>query len=610
MNAYRFSDDSVTIFIEGESFVAPIDHPRFQQIISLLKVGLYDKAVSLIDVSSNIEKYTSNVLEVRDGQVLYKGMVLNNVLTTKILELMELEYPYESYVLFLENLLKNPSKRAVDELFGFLEYGKLPITEDGCFLAYRFVRKDYTSFHPNPDGTYNTNRVGDEVRMERNEVDDNKDRTCSTGLHFCSYEYLPHTSMDGSDERRVVIVKINPADVVSIPSDYNNTKGRCCFYKVVAEKDWSGDFDKPIYSPDSSNASMDGYSLGYERGCRDAKNNNEYRSEDYWSEEYTKGYEDGYDFASLSKVDLETRGWEYGESDGYEGEYNIKDVWPQLVKDAYKDGYQFAVEEVEEEKINNDNSGYLKGRERGTDDAINGRKFKLKHYWSSEFSNGYRDGYNDNLDKTESYDNVSDAYKMGYKRGQSDVEYCPQDYWSIDFREGYDDGYFNDVHSTNHDVDEDEDADTDFSSIVSYEDSEVYEEYDDCDEDCDEDCDCEYESEDYRIGYADGKYEAENGYSYEAPTESSDDYCLGYDNGYSEHANDDQINEMLESDELKSEFSTELKYIINQYDCEAAELQVLLDLVKSDKSLPDNIVEQVEQLIEKHGKWTLIKDIL
>ena len=33
----------------------------------------------------------------------------------------------------------------------------------------------------------------------------------------------------------MVILKINPRDVVSIPTDYNNTKGRTCRYEVVGE---------------------------------------------------------------------------------------------------------------------------------------------------------------------------------------------------------------------------------------------------------------------------------------------------------------------------------------------------------------------------------------
>jgi hypothetical protein len=34
---------------------------------------------------------------------------------------------------------------------------------------------------------------------------------------------------------RIMIVKINPRDVVSIPSDYNDTKGRACRYEVIGE---------------------------------------------------------------------------------------------------------------------------------------------------------------------------------------------------------------------------------------------------------------------------------------------------------------------------------------------------------------------------------------
>jgi hypothetical protein len=70
------------------------------------------------------------------------------------------------------------------------------------------------------------------VSMERNLVDDDQNRTCSTGLHFCSQDYL--RSFGGE---RIVILKINPRDVVSIPNDYNDSKGRCARYEIVDEID-------------------------------------------------------------------------------------------------------------------------------------------------------------------------------------------------------------------------------------------------------------------------------------------------------------------------------------------------------------------------------------
>ena len=68
------------------------------------------------------------------------------------------------------------------------------------------------------------------VSMPRNLVNEDKDKTCSEGLHFCSYDYLQH--FGGA---RIVVLKINPADIVSIPADYNNSKGRCSKYQVVDE---------------------------------------------------------------------------------------------------------------------------------------------------------------------------------------------------------------------------------------------------------------------------------------------------------------------------------------------------------------------------------------
>lgn len=68
--------------------------------------------------------------------------------------------------------------------------------------------------------------------MDRSLVDPDKNETCSRGLHFCSFDYISHFETQNS---RVIIVKINPRDVVSIPVDYNNTKGRCCEYTVLTE---------------------------------------------------------------------------------------------------------------------------------------------------------------------------------------------------------------------------------------------------------------------------------------------------------------------------------------------------------------------------------------
>ncbi len=179
-----------------------------------------------IDIENNIMEYLDGRYEIKNGVVMIDGQTYSNYVTQRIIDMYYEGLDVNPIFKFLEKLVENPSRRAVQELLQFLEYGNLPITEAGNFLAYKRVRKDYTDCH---SGKFD-NSVGQVVSMPRNEVDDDPTRTCSAGLHVCSYEYL--AAFYGE---RVVVCEINPADVVAVPKDYNNTKMRVCRYKVVNE---------------------------------------------------------------------------------------------------------------------------------------------------------------------------------------------------------------------------------------------------------------------------------------------------------------------------------------------------------------------------------------
>jgi len=222
--------DNVVILIENRQHTINKEtHPNYGRIMDAIRNGDWDLVPDLVDVSRAVASYANGLVEVRDGDVYYDGRPFHNALADRLLEMLKQNLPVEALVNFLGNLKQNPSKRAVDELYGFLEKNMLPLTPDGHFLAYKKVRNDYKDIH---SGTFD-NSIGQVVSMPRNEVDENANNTCSAGLHFCSLEYLPRFGRSSGD--RVMLLKINPADVVSIPVDYNNAKGRCCRYEVVAE---------------------------------------------------------------------------------------------------------------------------------------------------------------------------------------------------------------------------------------------------------------------------------------------------------------------------------------------------------------------------------------
>lgn len=243
----------ISAVIEGKSYTIQPDHPEYNEILDAARKYDWQKFVDNIDITSKVSMYISNDLDIRDGVIFYHNTIIDNTLTKRIVNFMAKDLPFKPLLKFLENLLQNPSYRAINELYEFLDVGQLPITEDGHFLAYKNVKADYTDIH---SGKFN-NSVGSVCEMPRNLVDEDKDRTCSSGLHFCSIKYLPHFA--DSNGGHTMIVKINPKDVVAIPSDYNNTKGRCSRYEVVAEytDNWreklgrgENGFDSDLYSSD------------------------------------------------------------------------------------------------------------------------------------------------------------------------------------------------------------------------------------------------------------------------------------------------------------------------------------------------------------------------
>jgi hypothetical protein len=200
----------------------------YQRVVDAIKANDWVTVDNIIDPKKVVIDYGNGNISVQGDKLYWKGEEFHNSLSTRMIRMLQDGFDIKPMVAFMENLMTNPSKRAVTELYGFLEKNNLPITPDGSFLAYKKIRQDYTDCHT---GKMN-NSVGQVVEMERNKVDDDQNQTCSTGLHFCSRDYLNHFGGE-----RIVIVKINPRDVVSIPNDYNDSKGRACRYEVVDEID-------------------------------------------------------------------------------------------------------------------------------------------------------------------------------------------------------------------------------------------------------------------------------------------------------------------------------------------------------------------------------------
>ncbi len=224
------ADGFLTVVIDGKQYTILASNPMFASAVSAYQTKDFDALMLALDPSRKFlnlyAKYEQ--IEVKDGSVFVDGDAIQSVVAERIINFLADGVDCLPIFKFITRLQLNPSKRAVDELYTFLEHKHLPLTETGTFLAYKAVRNDFTDKHT---GRF-FNGVGEVLEMPRNKVDDNKEVGCSYGFHAGTLEYASNFA-GGND--RLVLVEIDPADVVSIPTDCEFQKLRTCRYKVVAE---------------------------------------------------------------------------------------------------------------------------------------------------------------------------------------------------------------------------------------------------------------------------------------------------------------------------------------------------------------------------------------
>jgi len=309
--AYIISQDSITIVSNGKPYTTSSANANFATIKQRIADEQFDGIEELFDTGAAVGVYTKGNIVVKDGEVLYKGEPVHNLVVERILTFMREGLPTSPLINFLEKLLQNPSRRSVQELYKFLENKGLPLTPEGCFLGYKSLRPNWTDHHT---GTI-LNKVGTVVEMVRNQVDDDAAKGCSFGYHIANLNYAQNF---GGADKILVIVEVNPADVVSVPLE-SCEKLRTCRYRVVGT--FEREFNEPLvtqYStPEEIEASEDleeqliddSYHAGYAEGAEDACCGLNYDEDlaydnadlDYDATAFLDGYYDGFEENKIIK---------------------------------------------------------------------------------------------------------------------------------------------------------------------------------------------------------------------------------------------------------------------------------------------------------------------
>jgi len=231
----------ITVVLDGERHSINAGNGMFSKALEAYKVNDWDAFIGCVNPEIRLKSLYASYegIEVKDGNLYVFDEPVHSTLANRVLSFLEAGLDCVHLFKFILKLNLNPSKRAVDELYTFLEHRALPITDNGNFLAYKAVREDYTDKYT---GKF-LNTIDSVLEMPRNKVDDDKNVGCSYGFHAGTVGYAKEFM---GREGHLMIVEINPADVVSIPTDCQFQKLRTSKYKVVGE--YEIDLTDPLYA--------------------------------------------------------------------------------------------------------------------------------------------------------------------------------------------------------------------------------------------------------------------------------------------------------------------------------------------------------------------------
>lgn len=214
----------------------------------------------------------SERVSVTDSNVFFDGDPLENAEADQLLRLIKEGKKVGPLVAFLEKVRQNENVESRDSLYRYLNKWNFTIANDGDIIAYKGVQADGTSVYTGTafvDGVqvqgHIPNEVGAIISMPRSRVSADSDVPCAPGLHAGTYDYAK-----GWSRGKLLTIKINPRDVVSVPKDCGHQKMRTCRYEVLAEADI--EYTEPIWDDEPNEDDYDDYDDYDERDDYDDEN--------------------------------------------------------------------------------------------------------------------------------------------------------------------------------------------------------------------------------------------------------------------------------------------------------------------------------------------------
>lgn len=226
---FTLTRETVTVYLDGEAYTVAKGQPNFDRLRTAVIQEEWHLVPDLVTPDKVVEVWAKDWFQdeegfvTQEGSITFQGEKLPEGLCKRILDVAGQNKNPKGLLNFWRRLKRNPEKRSRDQLWDFLKHINIPVQDDGTFLTYKGVRRDFRDGH---SGTID-NSPGKTVRMDRSKISTDPNHTCHVGLHVGAFGYA------GTFSERTVIVRVDPEHVCCVPADYNGQKMRVCEYYVV-----------------------------------------------------------------------------------------------------------------------------------------------------------------------------------------------------------------------------------------------------------------------------------------------------------------------------------------------------------------------------------------
>lgn len=239
-------------------------HPRYNEIEELVKND-YEEFADLIDMTEAVAgefKRITDKVTIDSAGVKYDLDPIDESLSKQIMRFYYDSLDYNPLVKFLEKVMTNTDENSRNQLFTWLSVHDFTINDAGNIIGYKSIQNNgdgsYTPYNQGfariNDQEFNGRlkiSVGDTVEMPRSMVTNDPAIGCSVGHHVGTFAYAHSFGPSGDT---MMLVEVDPADVVSVPDDCNCEKMRVSKYKVLAAKPKQEQEQlTPLYNDWSSN---------------------------------------------------------------------------------------------------------------------------------------------------------------------------------------------------------------------------------------------------------------------------------------------------------------------------------------------------------------------